>query len=95
VQKLANALVKTLHYIADHSAEEIADHMPSDYFAGGRAMYVSALAAGKEMFTPDGRMPKDGPETVLGVLSRFMPGVRPNTIDLARTYTTRFVDAVP
>ncbi|WP_127901621.1 ABC transporter substrate-binding protein [Solirhodobacter olei] len=95
VQKLANALVKTLHYIADHSAEEIADHMPSDYFAGGRAMYVSALAAGKEMFTPDGRMPKDGPKTVLGVLSRFMPGVRPNTIDLARTYTTRFVDAVP
>lgn len=94
VQKLANALVRTLRYIAGHSAEEITQHMPTDYFVGDRAMYVAALAAGKSMFTPDGRMPEGGPETVLSVLSRFMPGVRPDTIDLARTYTTKFVDAV-
>jgi NitT/TauT family transport system substrate-binding protein len=50
------------------------------------------LKAGKEMFTPDGRMPKGGPETVLAVLSRIMPGVRTGTIDLSRTYTTEFVD---
>jgi NitT/TauT family transport system substrate-binding protein len=92
VQKLANALVRTLHYIAGHSADEIANQMPPDYFVGNRAMYVSALKAGKEMFTPDGRMPKGGPETVLAVLSRIMPGVRTGTIDLSRTYTTEFVD---
>lgn len=92
VQKLANALVKTLRWIASHSAEEIADKMPPDVFAGGKPMYVAALAAGKDMFTPDGRMPPGGPETVLAVLSRFMSGVKPGAIDLGRTYTTEFVD---
>ena len=32
VQKLANAFVKTLRYIANHSAEEIAAHVPKDYY---------------------------------------------------------------
>lgn len=94
VQGLANALVRALRFIHDHSAAEIADAVPQDYYAGDRAMYVAALAAGKDMFTPDGKMPNGGPETVLDVLSRFMPGVKPGTIDLSRTYTTRFVDAV-
>ncbi|TIO63153.1 MAG: ABC transporter substrate-binding protein, partial [Mesorhizobium sp.] len=68
-QKLANAFVKTMEYIASHSAEEIADQMPKDYYAGNKDLYVQGLAGGKAMFTPDGRMPADGPETVLKVLS--------------------------
>ncbi len=95
VQKLANAFVRTLHFIATHSSEEIADLVPADFYAGDRAMYVRALKAGKSMFTPDGKMPKGGPEGVLAVLSAFMPGVGPTTVDLSRTYTTAFVDAVP
>ena len=67
--------------------------MPADFYVGDRAMYVAALGRAKEMFTADGRMPAGGPETVLEVLSRFMPGVGPDTIDLARTYTGEFVDA--
>lgn len=93
VQRLANAFVHTLHYIATHSADDIAAHVPPEYFVGNRALYVQALQAGKGMFTPDGRMPDRGPETVQAVLSQFMPGVRPGAIDLARTYTTAFVDA--
>jgi NitT/TauT family transport system substrate-binding protein len=91
VQKLANALVKTLRYINTHSAAEIADKMPRDFYAGDRDMYVQALADGKAMFTADGLMPQGGPETVLQVLSRFSASVRGHQIDLARTYTTEFV----
>jgi NitT/TauT family transport system substrate-binding protein len=91
VQKLANALVKTLRYINTHSAAEIADKMPRDFYAGDRDMYVQALADGKAMFTSDGVMPQGGPETVLAVLSRFSQSVRGHQIDLARTYTTEFV----
>ncbi len=93
VQKLANAFVRTLRYIASHDASAIADHVPTDFFAGDRAMYVQALTEGKAMFTPDGRMPEGGPENVLAVLSGFMDGVSPATIDLSRTYTNAFVDA--
>src|SRR5215470_4335860 len=34
VQKLANAFVKTLHFINTHSAVEIADKMPKDFYVG-------------------------------------------------------------
>src|SRR5205085_2147025 len=34
VQKLANALVRTMHFIAHHSADEIAALMPADYYVG-------------------------------------------------------------
>ena len=43
------------------------------------------------MYTPDGLMPPDGPQTVLNVLSAFDPSVKGHSIDLSKTYTTRFV----
>lgn len=91
VQKLANAFVKTLHYIATHSAEEITAKMPKDFYAADRAAYVKALADGKGMFTPDGVMPNGGPETVLAVLSSFSPSVKGKRIDLSKTYTSEFI----
>jgi NitT/TauT family transport system substrate-binding protein len=93
VQKLVNAFVKTLKYMHTHSAEQIADQMPKDYYGGDKALYVKALEASLPSFTPDGRMPKGGPETVLQVLSTFKPQVKAAHIDLSRTYTTAFVDA--
>jgi NitT/TauT family transport system substrate-binding protein len=93
VQKLANAYVKTLHWIASHSAAQITDQMPPDYYAGvGKAQYVKALEAQKGIFTTDGIMPKGGPETVLKVLSSFDPAVKGHQIDLAKTYTTQFAE---
>ncbi len=93
VQKLVNAFVKSLRYIQTHSAEEIASHMPPEYFAGDRDLYVRALARGKTMFTPDGQMPASGPPTVLKVLSTVDKNVRDKRIDLSQTYTTEFVAA--
>ena len=91
VQKLANAFVKTLKYINTHSAAEIADKMPKDFYAGDKEGYVKALADGKAMFTADGVMPAGGPETVLSVLSAFSKNVKGKTVDLSKTYTTEFV----
>jgi NitT/TauT family transport system substrate-binding protein len=92
-QKLVNAFVKTMKYINTHSPEEIADKMPKDFYVGDKALYLKALADGKSMFTTDGRMPADGPETVLKVLSTFDKTVQGKKIDLSKTYTTSFVDA--
>ena len=91
VQKLANAFVKTLHFINTHSAAEIADKMPKDFYVGDKEGYVKALENGKAMFTPDGVMPEDGPKTVLAVLSEFSKNVQGKAIDLSKTYTTEFV----
>ncbi len=47
------------------------------------------------MFTKDGRMPDGGPQTVLDVLGTFSDTVKAKktSIDLSKTYTTKFVDA--
>jgi len=93
-QKLANAYVKTLRWISAHSATEITDKLPPDYYAGiGKDAYAKALDAGKAMFTPDGAMPGDGPQTVLNVLSAFDTSVQGHQVDLSKTYTTEFVKA--
>ena len=92
-QKLANAFVKTMKFIATHNGAEIAAKMPKDYTVGDPDGYVQALDNGKSMFTPDGRMPAGGPETVLKVLSTFDKNVMGKQIDLSKTYTTAFVDA--
>ncbi len=93
VQKMVNAMVKTMKFIHDHSAAEIAEKMPADYYAGDKAMYISALENGKAMYTEDGRMPEGGPEIVLKVLSTFDKTVQGKKIDLDKTYTMKFVDA--
>ncbi|HEX7908843.1 MAG TPA: ABC transporter substrate-binding protein [Paraburkholderia sp.] len=92
--RLARAFVKTLQYIHTHSAEEIAEQMPKDYIGSDKALYVSALKASLPMFTVDGKMPADGPDTVLKVLAGFNPSVKDRHIDLSRTYTNQFVNEV-
>jgi NitT/TauT family transport system substrate-binding protein len=91
VQKIVNAFVKTLKYIHAHSAREITDQMPVEYYANNRDEYIQALTTGKEMFTADGMMPADGPPTVLKVLNSFNRAVMGQKINLANTYTTEYV----
>jgi NitT/TauT family transport system substrate-binding protein len=86
-------MVKTMRWMATHSAAEIADKMPKEYMVGNRDLYVQGLAAGKSQFTVDGRMPANGPETVLKVMSSFSKNVMGKQIDLSKTYSVEFVDA--
>ena len=94
VKKLVNAYVATLKWIQAHSAAEIADKMPPDYYAGvGKAAYVAALDNEKGIYNPTGMMPTDGPKTCLAVLSAFNPAVKGKAIDLTKTYTNQFVQS--
>ncbi|MFE2266380.1 ABC transporter substrate-binding protein [Streptomyces griseosporeus] len=91
VQKLANAFVKTLKWMSTHSAAEIADKMPADYSQGNKTLYASAIQSTLPMFTKDGVMPANGPETVEKVLKAFNPNIKNADVDLSKTYTTEFV----
>ncbi|MFJ8001083.1 ABC transporter substrate-binding protein [Streptomyces sp. NPDC096310] len=91
VQKLANAMVKTLRWMASHSPEEIAAKMPADYAQGGKELYAQSIRSTLPMFTTDGVMPADGPETVERVLKAFNPNLKNAKVDLEKTYTTEFV----
>jgi NitT/TauT family transport system substrate-binding protein len=95
-QKVVDALVQSLRWIQQHSAEQITDQMPADYYqAIGKTSYVEALANEIGMFSPTGLMVTDGPQSVFRVLSAFDPTVKGHQVDLAKTYTDQFVQQVP
>jgi sulfonate transport system substrate-binding protein len=93
-QKVVDALVATMHWIASHSAAQIAAAMPAAYVSNSlvtKSEYVSALAQDKTQFLPDGIMPATGPQVIEAI------GKTAGTItgqpDLAPTYTNSFAQA--
>jgi NitT/TauT family transport system substrate-binding protein len=91
-QALATAIVATLKWIHSHSAEEIAAKMPPDLIGPDKELYLAALKNIISMYSTTGRMDPKGPQAVLDVLGRTEPGIANARIDLAKTYTNRFVD---
>lgn len=89
--KLAQAFARTMAYIHTHTAEQIAELVPRDYYGSDKALYVQALKASLPMFTSDARMPAGGPETVLKVLSTYKPLVKSKNIDLSKTYSNAYL----
>jgi NitT/TauT family transport system substrate-binding protein len=93
VQKLVNAYVKTLKWIQTHTADQIAAQMPADYYAGNKTLYVTALQNQMSMFSPDGKMPTGGPESVLSLEQQTNSNLQGGKqIDLSLTYTNEFAD---
>jgi NitT/TauT family transport system substrate-binding protein len=94
VQKVVDALVATMHWIATHSAADIANAMPPAFVSNGlttKADYISELAADKGQFLPDGMMPASGPATVLAI-EKFIGNVT-GSVNLATTYTNQYAIA--
>jgi NitT/TauT family transport system substrate-binding protein len=91
VQKLVNAYVKTLKWIQTHSADQIAAMMPPDYYAGNKALYVTALQNQLPIYSPDGMMPNGGSQFVLTTEQQTNQTVQGKQIDLSATYTNEFV----
>jgi NitT/TauT family transport system substrate-binding protein len=93
VQRVVNAYVKTLKWIATHTPQEIADKLPADYYAGDKPLYLDALTGSMPMFSPDGKMPAGAPDFILKVLQTYNANVKGKTIDLSKTFTNEFADA--
>ena len=92
VQKVVDALVATMHWIATHSAAQIADKMPADFVSNSlitKADYIRALATDKTQFLPDGMMPASGPQTTYQVDK--LAGKIKGSVNLASTYTNAYV----
>jgi NitT/TauT family transport system substrate-binding protein len=90
VQRLVNAYVKTLKWMSSHTAAEITDKVPADYYAGDKAAYIAALEGQKASFSTDGLMPASGAQTVLDIETKYVPSMKGKTVDLTKTYTNDF-----
>jgi NitT/TauT family transport system substrate-binding protein len=91
-QRLVNAYVKTLKFMHSHTAAEIADKMPADYYAGDKASYVSDLQSQLSIFGTDCKMPAGGPETVQKIQQQFVASYKGKSANLSETYTNEFAD---
>jgi len=92
VQKVVDALVATMHWIATHSAAQIAAHLPAAFVSNSlitKSDYIRALAQDKAQFLPDAMMPAGGPQTVFAV--EKLAGKITGPVNLAATYTNSFV----
>jgi len=90
-QALVNAFVRGLKWVKAHNAEEIAKMMPEEYALGDKAVFVQAIAANHDAYSPDGRFTKEAAETAYKVLKAFDTSVAGAKIDLDKTYTDTFV----
>jgi len=91
-QKLANAFLRGLKWIASHSAEEVAAVMPPDYALGNAPLYVQSIKNSLPMYSRDGRFDPQAGETAYAVLKAFDPDVANARIDVSATYSNAFVE---
>lgn len=89
-QRLVNAYVKTLQYMHSHTAAQIADQMPQEYYAGDKAAYVQDLQSQIAIFGTDCKMPAGGPETVQKIQQQFVSSYKGKSANLSETYTNEF-----
>ncbi|MBI4905999.1 MAG: ABC transporter substrate-binding protein [Acidobacteria bacterium] len=83
---LARAMRKTLAHI-QASPDAVAAAMPKEFQGDDPSLYAEAVAKALPMYSPDGRMPADGPAAVQRVLAVTLPKVRDAKLDLRATYT--------
>jgi sulfonate transport system substrate-binding protein len=91
VQALANAMVRTLNWMQDATPQQILDTVPEEYLLGNKAMYLFAYNNVKTAYSKDGYFSEAGAKTTLKALASFNENIKPESINLAQTYTNEFV----
>jgi len=93
-QGLTTAIVNTLAWIHSHTAQEVMDKMPPNLVGPDKAGYLAALKNTIPMYSTTGKMDPKGAEAVLAVFSQGSEIVAKANIDVTKTYTNKFVEAV-
>ncbi|MGO4301230.1 ABC transporter substrate-binding protein [Leifsonia sp. RAF41] len=93
-QKTVDALVATMHWIATHSAKDIADKLPQDFVQNStisKQQYIDGLTSDKGQFLPDGIMPAGGPKVIFNMEKTL--GLDTSKVSYASTFTNKYADA--
>ena len=89
-QAMASAVVHALKWLQTAGPSDIIKTVPDAYLLGDRALYLASFNKVREAISLDGMLPDDGARTALRALASFEAGLKPEKIDLARTYTNEF-----
>lgn len=89
-QAMTNAIVRGLKWLQTSGPGDIMKTVPESYLLGDRALYLASFNKIRESISLDGIIPEDGARTALKALASFDPAIKPEKIDLAKTYTNEF-----
>lgn len=89
-QALAHALVRALAWLQQAGPGDVLKALPDAYLGPDRGLFLAAFHRCREAWSPDGMMPDDGPRTALQVLAGFDENLRPEKIELPKTFTNEF-----
>lgn len=85
-RRLARAMLRTLGWVRQHTAEEFRDKLGR---GNGPAEEIEGFRAAVASCSPDGRMPRGGPEAVRDALAASTEAVK--TLELSSTYTDAYL----
>ena len=94
MQALVSAFVKTLHWIAKATPDEIVALMPADYQLGDKPLYTDVIRNNKATYSPTGLMESAAAETAVKFLGEMDPVVAKAAIDPRGVFDNRFVEAI-
>jgi NitT/TauT family transport system substrate-binding protein len=92
VQAIANAMVRTLKWMASATPDEILAKVPADFYQHNQAVYRQALQNNLSSYSPDGLMPREAPNNILKAMVKFDSNIAKANIDMSATYDNRFVE---
>lgn len=93
-QRLTNALVKALKWLATAKPEDVAAVVPEEYHLGDKPLYIAAVKKSLESYSRDGVASDAGMQSVLATLQALDPELSSAKIDLAKTFDPKFARAV-
>ncbi|MDB5590115.1 ABC transporter substrate-binding protein [Enterovirga sp.] len=91
VQRLVNAHVKALKWLSTAKPEDVANLVPTEYHLNDKPLYLKAVRNSLESYSRTGIIPQEGQDSVLEMLRVIDPELASAKIDLAQTFTDRFV----
>jgi NitT/TauT family transport system substrate-binding protein len=89
-QALANAIVHALKWLQTAGPSDIIKTVPESYLLGDRGLYLASFNKVREAIALDGLLHEDAAKTALKALAAFETGIRPDKIELGKTYTNDF-----
>ncbi len=90
-QVLADGIVHALKWLQTAGPRDLLRTVPEPYLMGDLGLYLASFERARESLSIDGQMPTDGARTALRALAAFDASLRPERIDLPRSYTNVFV----
>ena len=93
VQRMTNAVIRSLKTIAAITPEELMKSVPKAAFLGNPKLYAECFLRNRPAMSIDGRFPEGCVETAAKALASVKPELADFKFDAAAAYTNRFVDA--